>query len=103
MKTKGPLIVKTKRPLKADPNDLGTRLREIIRGRGLTAYAVARDAGIDPGMVQRFLNGQRDLRLESAAKICTTLGLRVVEGGRGRGKPRAAEVAPAEVGQAPGV
>ena len=83
-----------RKPIKADPNDLGTRLREIIRGRGLTAYAVGRDAGIDPGMVQRFLTGQRDLRLGSAAKICATLGLRLVEGGRGRGKPRPVEPAP---------
>jgi transcriptional regulator with XRE-family HTH domain len=74
---------------KADPNDLATRLRDIIRGRRLTAYAVARDAGMDPGMVQRFLTGERDLRLESAAKICTALGLRLVEAGRGRNRPQA--------------
>lgn len=69
----------------APPNGLGARLREIIRGRGLTAYAVGQMAGVDPGVVQRFLTGQRDIRLETADRIASGLGLKLVDvGGRGR-------------------
>jgi hypothetical protein len=39
-------------------------------------------------MVQRFLTGQRDIRLATADAIAAALGLRLVEVGRGRGRPR---------------
>lgn len=79
----------------------------MIRNRGLTAYAVARGAGLDPGIVSRFLAGQRDLRLASADAIAGSLGLKLVESAtRGRGKARPSDGAPADTGPpapAPGV
>jgi transcriptional regulator with XRE-family HTH domain len=86
---------KTRKPSPADPHALSTRLREIARSRGLTPYAIAREAGIDPRMLSRFLNGERDIRLATADAIARALGLRLVETarGRGRGKPAPTDVA----------
>lgn len=66
---------------------LSYQLREIIEARGLSAYAVGQMADVDPGMVQRFLTGRRDIRLETADRLAEALGLRLVElarSGRGR-------------------
>lgn len=54
-------------------------MREIIEARGLTAYAAARLAGVDPGVVSRFMTGQRDIRMETADRLAAALGLRLVE------------------------
>jgi transcriptional regulator with XRE-family HTH domain len=73
---------------------LSNQLKDIIQSRGLTAYAVGRMAEVDPGVVQRFLTGERDIRLETADRIGAALGLRLVELGRKvRGRP-AREVEP---------
>ena len=58
---------------------LSYQLREIIDARGLTAYAAGQLAGVDPGVVSRFLTGQRDIRLETADRLAAALGLRLVE------------------------
>lgn len=58
---------------------LSYQLREIIDARGLTAYAAGQLAGVDPGVVSRFLRGQRDIRLETADRLAAALGLRLVE------------------------
>jgi hypothetical protein len=39
-------------------------------------------------MVQRFLTGERDLRLASVDRIAEALGLRLVETARGKGRTR---------------
>ncbi len=68
------------------------QLRDVIDSRGLTPYAVAKLAGIDPGMVARFVSGERDLRLETVDRIAQALGLRLVEVGRAKG--RTSKIAP---------
>jgi transcriptional regulator with XRE-family HTH domain len=81
----------TKRPA-SSRHSLSTQLKDIIESRGLTAYAVGRSAGVDPGVVQRFLSGERDIRLETADRIGAALGLRLVELGRKvRGRPARGE------------
>lgn len=46
-------------------------------------------------MIQRFLNEERDIRLETADRLGYALGLRLVEKerGLGRGRPRAGRAA----------
>ena len=61
---------------------LSYQLREIVESRGLTAYAVGQLAEVDPGVVSRFLTGQRDIRLETADRLALALGLRLTETGR---------------------
>jgi transcriptional regulator with XRE-family HTH domain len=75
-------------------NTLSYRIAEVIESRGLTAYGVGQLAGVDPGVVARFLSGRRDIRLATADKLAVALGLYLVEAGRTR-RPRQAD----DVGQ----
>jgi hypothetical protein len=82
---------------------LSAQLKDIIASRDLAAYAVGRLAGVDPGVVQRFLTGERDIRLGTADRIGAALGLRLVEvGGKARGRAaRRGEAGPAAEAPAP--
>ncbi len=76
---------------RVDKHTLSYQLREIIASRGLTAYALGQEAGVDATVVGRFLSGERDLRLGTADRLAAALGLRLVEvarPGKGRGRPR---------------
>ena len=85
---------KTARPL---DHGLTHQLREIISSRGLTAYAAARLAGVDPGVVSRFLTGQRDIRFGTADRLAAALDLRLVEvARRAPGRPRRPSTATGE-------
>jgi len=64
------------------------QLRDVIDSRGMTPYAVAKLADIDPGMVARFVSGERDLRFGTVDRIAHALGLRLVEVGRGAKRNR---------------
>ena len=66
-------------PTPPKSHDLAHQLRQLIESRGLTAYAVGQLADVDPGVVKRFLTGTRDIRLDTAGRIATALGLRLVE------------------------
>lgn len=50
-------------------------IRAITEARGLTAYALARNSGVNSAVVGRFLNGQRDVTLTTAEKMCRALRL----------------------------
>ena len=58
-----------------DLTSLSEALKSNIRGRGLTAYALAKMAEVRPHVVQRFLNGERGLSLATADKLAGVLGL----------------------------
>lgn len=45
-----------------------------------TIYAIGKEAGLSPGMLNRFVSRDRDLSLIAASKLATTLGLRLVRG-----------------------
>jgi hypothetical protein len=45
----------------------------------MSGNALAKAAGVDPGQVNRLLDGRRDLRVETFKRILDALGLRVVE------------------------
>src|SRR4051812_36397393 len=79
---------KSKRPAPRPTGDrgIGTSLRDAIARSGRSTYALGRDAGVDPGAIQRFLSFERDLRLETAARLARELGLKLVESGSRRGK-----------------
>jgi plasmid maintenance system antidote protein VapI len=51
------------------------QLRAAIRDSGLTHYRIGKDAGVAPHIIDRFVSGERDLRLATAAKIGKVLGL----------------------------
>lgn len=57
---------------------LDVALREAIQASGLTHYAIGQAAGVSPGQTDRFVSGERDLRLGTAARIGEALGLVLV-------------------------
>ncbi len=57
---------------------IDSQLRAAIKASGLTHYRISKDAGIAPDQVARFVAGERDLRLASAAKIAAVLNLELV-------------------------
>lgn len=76
-------------PREASKHTLSRSLRDVIESRGLTAYALGKESGVDPTVIGRFLAGERDLRLGTADRLAAALGLRLVEVARpgGRGRP----------------
>ena len=63
-----------KAPLKTagDP-PLVAQLKVAVRASGRTHYAIAKEAGIAASMLDRFMAGESDIRLESAAKIAAAV------------------------------
>jgi DNA-binding phage protein len=56
--------------------DLATQLRQAIAEDARTHYALARDAGVEPDALYRFMAG-KDLYLGTVSKIATVLGLQL--------------------------
>jgi ribosome-binding protein aMBF1 (putative translation factor) len=56
-------------------NNVETALRQAIADSGLTAYALAKRAGVDVAIVTRFMRGQRSIRIEAVSKLADALGL----------------------------
>lgn len=52
-------------------------IRQIIEGRGLSPYEIAKTAGVSPSTLTRFLAGERSLKLETLDQLADVLGLRV--------------------------
>jgi len=57
------------------PPTIDEQLREAIENSGQTRYAIAKAAGVAQPIVDRFVSGERDLRLATAAKLAQALGL----------------------------
>ena len=62
-------------PKKSKTKSLGDALREAVIHSELTPYKIAKAAGIQANVLTRFLNGERDLRLATAGKVASVLGL----------------------------
>ena len=65
-------------PTAGDMASISDQLRAAVEARikaGWTVYRVAKEAGITPVMLSRFLNDGLDLRLSTAAKLAAVLGL----------------------------
>jgi transcriptional regulator with XRE-family HTH domain len=57
------------------PQTIDAALKAAIKASGLTHYAVAKLAEVSPAQIDRFMAGERDLRLATAAAIASALGL----------------------------
>ena len=55
--------------------DLTEQLRQAIADSGLTGYRISADAGVDRGLMTRFINGDRGITLTVASRITAYLGL----------------------------
>ena len=60
------------------PKPIDAELRKRIEKSGVTAYALAGLADVSPQQVGRFVRGERDLTLATAAKLAQALGLELV-------------------------
>jgi transcriptional regulator with XRE-family HTH domain len=70
---------------------IANELRRAIKRSGMTRYRVAQLSGISEAVLSRFVNGQTDLTMENADKLCAALGLRVAlepKGKRRSKKPK---------------
>lgn len=54
---------------------LADTIRETIDRDGRSIYRLSLDTGVNQGVLGRFVRGERDLRLETADKVCKALGL----------------------------
>lgn len=70
-----------KRNSEAAPDSLSAELREAIRASPRTVYDLCKTAHISPIVVSRFLSGERDIRLATAEKLASVLGLKLAAKG----------------------
>lgn len=85
----------------SDRHSISYQLREIIESRDMTPYAVGTASGVDPGILSRFLRGERGMQIDTLDRVAGALGLRLVEvAKRGRPPGRASRSVepPAELG-----
>jgi len=61
-------------------------LRRAIKKSGHTRYVISKEAGVFWGSVDRFLQGERGLRLESVDRLCEFLGLELTPIKQKKGK-----------------
>lgn len=70
-------------------SDISDALRRAIERSDLSVYQLAKDSGVAAIMIGRFVRGERDIRLATADKLASALGVRVAvparrRSGRGR-------------------
>ena len=58
-----------------DPCDIAAVIRARIIEDGWTSYGLGKTASVDAAVIQRFMSGGRDIRLETATRLCRVLGL----------------------------
>lgn len=63
-------MAKAKKPARID-----AALRAAIRKSGLSHYAIGKLASVAPSVIDRFVAGERDIRLATAAELAACLGL----------------------------
>ena len=72
------MVSPTKQPRLWRPT-LSESLREAIRSSSMSVYRLAKEAGVAPAVITRFLKGERDLRLATVEKIAEVLQLELVQ------------------------
>ncbi len=55
---------------------ISDRLRAAIDAADVTLYRIAKDASVDWGTIQRFMDGTRpNIRIDTLERLCEYLGL----------------------------
>lgn len=57
------------------PETIVDQLRAAIRASGLTSYRLGKEAKVGQPIIDRFLNGERMPRLDTAARLAAVLRL----------------------------
>jgi len=63
------------RRVHSSTRSLVDELRDAILNCGQTEYRVSKESGVAQPILNRFLREERGISLETAAKVCTYLGL----------------------------
>ena len=58
-------------------------LRAEILRCGIVQHALAKKSDVDPAALFRFIVNERDIRLQTADKLCRALGLELTHKGKG--------------------
>lgn len=58
---------------------LSDQLRDAIRNSGLSILAVAKISGVPESVLNRFMRGERDLRLQTAEKVAAAFRMRLTK------------------------
>jgi len=69
--------------------NISKQLKKAVRDSGMSLYAIAKGADMEYSTLHRFAAGQRDIYLETAAKLAKFFGLElcpVVPPKKGRAK-----------------
>jgi plasmid maintenance system antidote protein VapI len=56
---------------------LQNQFKKAVEDSGLSLYAIAKGAGIAYPVLYRFVNGERDLTLETATKLADFFGMKL--------------------------
>jgi plasmid maintenance system antidote protein VapI len=72
---RGGLITQENFIMAKKPKPITDTLKAAIKASGLTHYALAKVTGVTAGQLDRFVSGERDLRLSSAAAVAAALGM----------------------------
>jgi transcriptional regulator with XRE-family HTH domain len=67
------------KPSTKPPSTLSDVLRKATEESGLTQYRIAKDTGIVPTSLMRFLRGETSLRLDKADVLAVYLGLELAK------------------------
>jgi transcriptional regulator with XRE-family HTH domain len=70
------------------PRGFSEQLRDAMGSSGHTAAELAELAGVDAGVISRFLAAKREIRTGTVDRIAEALGLRIVEVVRPKSKPK---------------
>jgi transcriptional regulator with XRE-family HTH domain len=62
----------------AIPRSLSASLKKAMKRSPKTSYQLAKEAGVSPIMLSRFLSGKRDIRLATADRLAHVLGMKLV-------------------------
>jgi plasmid maintenance system antidote protein VapI len=55
--------------VKRQPETLTTQIKRLIDASGLSIYKLAKESGIPQPVLQRFVSGERDIKLSTADKL----------------------------------
>lgn len=67
-----------KRSKRPAAETLAGSIKARIKALDLSAYRLAQMSGVNAVVIQRFLNGERDIKLDTAEKLCQALDLVLV-------------------------
>ena len=68
----------------ASRRTISRQLRAMIEARGESASSLGRQSGVDAGVISRFLRDERDITLGTLDRLADVMGLRLIEGAKGR-------------------